>query len=93
MLSDADALVITDIYAAGEEPLPGVNSTELCKAIRTRGKVMPVLIHDVFDLPAELPALLNDGDLVLLLGAGNIGQLAKQLRKQGFKVPGVRDAG
>ena len=93
VLSDADALVITDIYAAGEEPLPGVNSTELCKAIRTRGKVMPVLIHDVFDLPAELPALLNDGDLVLLLGAGNIGQLAKQLRKQGFKVPGVRDAG
>lgn len=93
VLSDADVLVITDIYAAGEEPLPGISSTALCKAVRARGKVVPVLVHDVLDLPAELPALLRDDDLVLLLGAGNIGQVANQLRETGFKQPEVRDAG
>jgi UDP-N-acetylmuramate--alanine ligase len=93
VLSDVDALVITDIYAAGEEPLPGISSTALCKAIRARGKVVPVLIHDVLELPAELPALLRNDDLVLLLGAGNIGQVARQVREHGFKLPGVRDAG
>ena len=92
VLSDADALVITDIYSAGEEPLPGVNSTTLCQAIRARGRVVPVLVHDVMELPTELPALLHDGDLVLLLGAGNIGQVAKQLRHRGFELPEVHGA-
>ena len=93
VLSHADALVITDIYSAGEEPLPGVNSTTLCQAIRARGRVVPVLVHDVMELPTELPALLRDGDLVLLLGAGNIGQVAKQLRHRGFELPEVHGAG
>lgn len=93
VLSEVDALVITDIYAAGEEPLPGISSMALCKAIRARGKVVPVLVHDVLDLPAELPALLRDDDLVLLLGAGSIGQVANQLRESGFVQPEVRDAG
>jgi UDP-N-acetylmuramate--alanine ligase len=93
VLSAADALVITDIYAAGEEPLEGISSTTLCQAIRARGKTIPVLIHDVMKLPAELPAVLRDNDLVLLLGAGSIGQVAKKIRAHGLSLPGVRDAG
>jgi UDP-N-acetylmuramate--alanine ligase len=93
VLSVADALVITDIYAAGEEPLEGISSTTLCQAIRARGKTIPVLIHDVMKLPSELPALLRDNDLVLLLGAGSIGQVAKRIRAHGLSLPGVRDAG
>jgi UDP-N-acetylmuramate--alanine ligase len=80
VLSDADLLVLTDIYAAGETAIDGVDSGALCQSIRTRGKVDPVLIHKVTDLLEELPAILEEGDLVLLLGAGSIEQVAQQLR-------------
>ena len=80
VLSAADALVVTDIYAAGEAPLEGVDSEALCRAIRVRGKVDPVLIHAIDDLGSELPAVLEEGDLVLLLGAGSIEQFADRLR-------------
>jgi UDP-N-acetylmuramate--alanine ligase len=80
VLSDADLLVITDIYAAGESPIDGIDSAALCKSIRARGMVDPVLIHEVGDLLEELPELLGDGDLVLLMGAGSIERIAQQLR-------------
>ncbi|MGA9575918.1 MAG: UDP-N-acetylmuramate--L-alanine ligase [Lysobacterales bacterium] len=85
VLSQADIVVLTDIYAAGEAAIEGIDSAALCKSIRTRGKVDPVLVHDVRELRTSLPALLKDGDLVLLLGAGNIEQVAAQLRDAGFK--------
>lgn len=84
VLADADAVVLTDIYAAGEEPVDGVDSGALCQSIRARGRVNPVLISDVNHLPAELPSMLEDGDLVLLLGAGNIGNVAQEIRENGF---------
>jgi UDP-N-acetylmuramate--alanine ligase len=84
VLADADVVVLTDIYAAGEEPVDGVDSGALCQSIRARGRVNPVLISDVHDLPAELPSMLEDGDLVLLLGAGNIGYVAQEIRENGF---------
>lgn len=84
VLAEADAVVLTDIYAAGEEPVDGVDSGALCQSIRARGRVNPVLISDVHHLPAELPAMLEDGDLVLLLGAGNIGYVAQEIRENGF---------
>ena len=84
VLADADAVVLTDIYAAGEEPVDGVDSGALCQSIRARGRVNPVLISDVNHLPAELPSMLEDGDLVLLLGAGNIGYVAQEIRENGF---------
>jgi len=84
VLSEADCLVLTEIYPAGEEPVDGVDSRTLCASIRARGKVNPVLIPAVSDLGQELPALLEDDDLVLLMGAGSIGGLASQWRKHGF---------
>lgn len=84
VLTTADMVVLTDVYPAGEEPIDGVTSGALCQSIRARGRVNPVLVSDVLDLPAELPAMLEDGDLVLLLGAGNIGHVAQQIREHGL---------
>ncbi len=83
-LADSDAVVLTDIYPAGEEAIDGVDSGALCQSIRARGRVNPVLISNVLDLPRELPSMMEDGDLVLLLGAGNIGQVAQDIRENGF---------
>ena len=68
-LADSDAVVLTDIYPAGEEAIDGVDSGALCQSIRSRGRVNPILISNVLDLPQELPSMLEDGDLVLMLGA------------------------
>lgn len=83
-LADSDVVVLTDIYPAGEEAIDGVDSAALCQSIRARGRVNPVLISNVLDLPRELPSMLEDGDLVLLMGAGNIGQVAQEIREKGF---------
>jgi UDP-N-acetylmuramate--alanine ligase len=84
VLADSDVLVLTDIYAAGEKPIDGIDSGALCQSVRARGRVNPVLISSVSDLPSELPLMLEDGDLVLLLGAGNIGHIAQEIRENGF---------
>jgi UDP-N-acetylmuramate--alanine ligase len=84
VLGTADALVLTDIYPAGEPAIDGVDSGALCQSIRARGRVNPVLVSDAEDLPAELPSMFEAGDIVLLLGAGSIGQVAQRIREQGF---------
>jgi len=84
VLSVADAVVLTEIYAAGETPIDGIDSRALCQSIRARGRVEPVLIPDVEQVLTDLPAMLQANDLVLLLGAGNIGQLAQQIREGGL---------
>ena len=84
VLSEADVVVLTDIYAAGESSIEGVDSAALCSSIRARGKVNPVLIPEVTDLRSSLTALLSDGDLVLLMGAGSIEQQAQEMRDSGF---------
>jgi UDP-N-acetylmuramate--alanine ligase len=84
VLSGADAVVLTDVYAAGEPAIEGIDSAALCNSIRARGKVDPVLIPEVNELRASLPPLLQDGDLVLMLGAGSIGAIAQQMRDSGF---------
>jgi UDP-N-acetylmuramate--alanine ligase len=84
VLANADAVVMTDIYPAGEEVIDGIDSGALCQSIRARGRVNPVLVSDVMDIPRELPAMLEEGDLVLMLGAGNIGSVAQDLRDNGF---------
>jgi UDP-N-acetylmuramate--alanine ligase len=84
VLASADMVILTDVYPAGEESIDGVNSGALCQSIRARGRINPVLVSDVKDLRSELPAMLEDGDLVLLLGAGNIGHIAQDIRENGF---------
>ena len=86
VLSTADVVVLTDIYSAGETSIEGVDSAALCNSIRARGEVDPILIPDVSQLTVSLPALLKDGDLVLLMGAGDIEQVAQDLRDTGFRM-------
>jgi UDP-N-acetylmuramate--alanine ligase len=73
VLSQADALIVTEVYAAGESPIAGADGRSLCRAIRVRGEVSPVFAESVDELCRVLPGVVEDGDLVLTLGAGSIG--------------------
>ncbi len=81
VLAECDVLILTEIYAAGEEPIAGADGRALCAAIRARGKVNPVFIEDVEQLGSDLQSILKDGDLVLTMGAGSIGRVASQLKE------------
>jgi UDP-N-acetylmuramate--alanine ligase len=79
VLSDADVLVLLEVYAAGEEPIAGADGRTMARAVRTRGTVEPVFVESLGDVPAVLKGLLKDGDLVLTMGAGDIGAWASNL--------------
>lgn len=81
-LSDADALLLTEVYAAGEEPIANADSRALSRCIRSRGRVEPVFVDNVAALPDALVGVLRDGDLLLTLGAGDIGGLPALLQKR-----------
>ena len=81
VLSQADALLLTEVYAAGEAPIAGADGRALARAIRNRGKVDPVFVQRSSDLPEALRAVLKDGDLLVTLGAGDIGAVAAELPK------------
>jgi UDP-N-acetylmuramate--alanine ligase len=82
VLAEVDVLVLTEVYPAGESPIANADARALARAIRARGKVDPVLIEHPRDLREALPALLEDGDLLLLLGAGDIGAAAVDLASE-----------
>jgi UDP-N-acetylmuramate--alanine ligase len=79
VLSDADVLVILEVYAAGEEAIAGADGRAIARAVRTRGGVEPVFVEALERLPAILEGLLEDGDLLLTMGAGDIGAFAAEL--------------
>jgi UDP-N-acetylmuramate--alanine ligase len=79
VLADADALLLCEVYPAGEEPIPGADGRGLARAIRSRGKVEPVFVERVESLPEALAAVLQPGDLVVTFGAGSIGAVAAGL--------------
>lgn len=82
VLSQADVLLVLDVYAAGEKPLAGADSRSLCGSIRQRGNVDPIFISKDDSIIKPLQRLLKAGDLLLLQGAGDIGALAQQLAQQ-----------
>ena len=84
VLSEVDVLLLLDVYPAGEKPIAGADGRSLSRAIRTRGKVDPVFVEHPADIPAALPGLLRDGDLLLIMGAGDIGAMAAQLSRDGL---------
>lgn len=79
VLSKADVLLLTEVYAAGEEPISGADTRSLIRALRARGQVDPVFVDPIAELSAVLPGVLQDGDIVLTLGAGDIGGIAAKL--------------
>jgi UDP-N-acetylmuramate--alanine ligase len=86
VLASADVLLVTEVYAAGEAPIGGADGRAICRAVRSRGLVEPVFIEHVEELGQALRAVLKDGDLVLTMGAGNIGAVANELKSQ-FEEP------
>jgi len=82
VLASADVLLVTEVYAAGEAPISGADGRAICRAVRSRGLVEPVFVERVEDLGLALRAVLKDGDLVLTMGAGNIGAVASELKGQ-----------
>ncbi len=84
VLSEADALVLSEVYPAGEAPIAGADARSLARAIRARGRNEPVVVSRVQDLPQVLPDVLCDGDLVLMMGAGDIGYVAQRIAAEGF---------
>jgi len=79
---DADVLFLTDIYPAGEEPIPDVNAAALGRALQQRGHADVRTVPARTDLPAEIAREARDGDLVMLLGAGDIIKVGTELLAQ-----------
>ncbi|MBU6198090.1 MAG: UDP-N-acetylmuramate--L-alanine ligase [Xanthomonadaceae bacterium] len=83
VLAQADVLVLTDVYPAGEAPIAGADGRALARAVRARGKADPVFVDHPRELKNMLPALLRDGDLLLIMGAGDIGAAANEIAAAG----------
>lgn len=79
VLSSVDVLLLLEVYPAGEAPISGADSRSLCRSIRARGQLDPIFIDGPADLAASLADVLQDGDILLTQGAGNIGALVKKL--------------
>ncbi|MGJ0430333.1 UDP-N-acetylmuramate--L-alanine ligase [Methylobacter sp.] len=79
VLSTVDVLILMDVYAAGETVIPGADGRALSRAIRLRGQVDPVFVEDWEDLPQILAGIVKPDDVILTMGAGNVGQVATQL--------------
>ncbi|MCW0425841.1 UDP-N-acetylmuramate--L-alanine ligase [Xanthomonas sacchari] len=84
VLSEVDALVLSEVYPAGEAPIPGADARSLARAIRARGRSEPVVVGQVGELDSVLPDVLQDGDLLLMMGAGDIGYVAQHIAQHGF---------
>ena len=83
VLSHVDALLVTAVYPAGEEPIPGADAHSLCQAVRARGVVEPVYVPGVDELGATLRGVVRTDDVLVLLGAGDIGSAAATLAEAG----------
>nr|WP_201745800.1 UDP-N-acetylmuramate--L-alanine ligase [Xylella taiwanensis] len=84
VLSSVDALVLSEVYPAGEVPIPGADAKSLARAIRARGRSEPVVVGQVASLVEVLPDVLQDDDLLLMMGAGDIGYIAQRIAHAGF---------
>lgn len=85
VLSQADALLLTEVYAAGEAPIVAADGRSLARAVRVAGRVEPVFVSEVAQLPQALVGFIREGDVVLTMGAGSIGQLPAQLTALGVE--------
>ncbi len=85
VLSTTDVLILTEVYPAGEAPIVAADSRSLARAVRIRGKVEPIYVETVDEMPAVIRRMVKDGDVVLVMGAGSVGAVAAS-------ITAVRDA-
>ncbi len=76
VIGQADAVLLTEVYAAGETPIVAADGRALMRALRMAGKVEPLFVEEIDDLPQAIVDNARDGDVVLCMGAGSIGQVA-----------------
>jgi UDP-N-acetylmuramate--alanine ligase len=79
VMSSVDAILITEVYAAGEAKIVGADSRSLCRAIRLHSKIEPIFVDDIQNMAIEVLEIASDGDVVLCMGAGSIGATAKNI--------------
>ncbi|MCK4739176.1 MAG: UDP-N-acetylmuramate--L-alanine ligase [Deltaproteobacteria bacterium] len=80
--NDADVLIVTGIYSAGERPLEGINAKELCSAIKDHGHRNVVLVEDKDDIPGRLLEITKGGDIVITMGAGDVYRVAERFLEE-----------
>jgi UDP-N-acetylmuramate--alanine ligase len=81
VLSSVDALLLTEVYPAGEAPIIAADGRALARAVRVAGKIEPVFVEQVADLPSSILSMAADGDVVITMGAGSIGTVPAKLAK------------
>ncbi len=81
VLSSVDVLVLADVYAAGEQPIPAADGRSLAHALRVVGKAELVFVEDMAEMPAVLLKMARDGDVVMTIGAGSIANIPAQLQQ------------
>ncbi|MCS7100909.1 MAG: UDP-N-acetylmuramate--L-alanine ligase, partial [Burkholderiaceae bacterium] len=79
VLSAADALLLTEVYPAGEAPIVAADGRALARAVRVAGRIEPVFVPTVDELPAAIRAAARPGDVVITMGAGSIGAVPARL--------------
>jgi len=82
VLSTVDALVLTEVYSAGEAPIVAADGRALARAIRVAGKVEPVFVDTVDEIPDALAAVVRSGDVVITMGAGSIGGVPGRIAQE-----------
>jgi len=83
VLSAADAVVLTEVYAAGEPPIVAADGRSLARAMRVHGKLEPIFVETLDEVTAAVMTTARDGDVVLVMGAGSIGGLPQKLAQAG----------
>jgi UDP-N-acetylmuramate--alanine ligase len=79
VLGQADAVLLTEVYPAGEQPIVAADGRSLARALRVAGHVDPVFVDDIAELPQAITEQAHDGDVVIVMGAGSIGAVPGQL--------------
>jgi UDP-N-acetylmuramate--alanine ligase len=79
VLSGVDVLLVGEVYAAGEAPIKGADGRAICRAVRSRGKVEPIFVERMEEVAGRLRAVLEAGDVIVMMGAGHIGAIAHEL--------------
>jgi UDP-N-acetylmuramate--alanine ligase len=85
VLSTVDALILLEVYSAGEDAIPGADSRHLCRSIRARGIIEPIFVETVDGVPDVIRDLVRAGDIVITQGAGNVGVLSPELAKRNLQ--------
>jgi len=81
VLSTVDALLLSDVYPAGESPIVAADGRALARAVRVAGRVEPIFVEQIADMPQAILDVAHAGDVVLAMGAGSIGQVTARLAR------------